>query len=421
MSAARWSRRSARTWGRSGSLGRRSIPFLPAFILPYLSIDLFFVGAPFLCADRAELGTHARRITLAVVTAGAFFLLMPLTLAVTRPRADGWMGDFFAAFCAVDQPFNLFPSLHIALGVLLVEIYGRHTRGALRWAVQVWFILVGVSTLFTWQHHIVDVLGGFALAVGCIWFVRPSPPAPAVTPHARIGAYYALLALLALLVGTLFPTPWGVVMAWPFFALAVTSLAYFGAGPGIFRKANGRLRWVSRIVLAPVLFGQWLSLRHYRRQSRPWDRVAPGVWVGRVLDEPEAMQAVREGVTAVIDLTGEFDEARPLRARRYLHLPILDLTAPTPAQLDEAVAFLRGEKACGGTTYIHCKIGYSRSAAVAGAWLLASERAGDADDALRRLRAARPGIVIRPEAEAVIRAYAARFEKEPAIASALEA
>ncbi len=66
-------------------------------------------------------------------------------------------------------------------------------------------------------------------------------------------------------------------------------------------------------MLAPVLLGQQLSLLYYRRQCRPWDEAAPGVLIGRQLTDAEAAEAIRTGVTAVLDLTGEFSEAAPLR------------------------------------------------------------------------------------------------------------
>src|SRR5690242_7151003 len=40
----------------------RRIPLIPALIVPYMSIDLFFFGAPFLCDTAGELRTHVRRI-----------------------------------------------------------------------------------------------------------------------------------------------------------------------------------------------------------------------------------------------------------------------------------------------------------------------------------------------------------------------
>src|SRR5262249_33761876 len=52
----------------------RQIPFMPFFILPYMSIDLFFIGAPFLCRTDRELSSLVKRITAAIIVAGICFL-----------------------------------------------------------------------------------------------------------------------------------------------------------------------------------------------------------------------------------------------------------------------------------------------------------------------------------------------------------
>jgi protein phosphatase len=150
-----------------------------------------------------------------------------------------------------------------------------------------------------------------------------------------------------------------------------------------------------------------LSLAYYRRQCRAWDEVARGILIGRILTEAEAAAAVKQGVTAVLDLTAEFSETAPFRAVTYRNLPILDLTGPTQDQLHEAAVFLAAEAAT-GTVYIHCKIGYSRSAAVAGAYLLASQAAATVEEAVSRLRQVRPSIVLRAEAMEALRAFARR-------------
>jgi len=72
--------------------------------------------------------------------------------------------------------------------------------------------------------------------------------------------------------------------------------------------------------------------------------------------------------------------------------------------LRQAVEFI-SRRAERGVVYVHCKVGYSRSAAVVGAYLLASRRAGSVDQALAILRDSRPGIVIRPEALAALNAF----------------
>ena len=83
----------------------------------------------------------------------------------------------------------------------------------------------------------------------------------------------------------------------------------------------------------------------------------------------------------------------------------LDLTAPTVEQLREGVSFINIHTQQ-GTVYVHCKLGYSRSAAMVGAYLLASGQAADVARAITMLRRARPGIIIRPEVRASLSAFA---------------
>ncbi len=88
----------------------------------------------------------------------------------------------------------------------------------------------------------------------------------------------------------------------------------------------------------------------------------------------------------------------------YINIQVLDLTELGLAQLQEAVDFV-GRESGSGTVYIHCKAGYSRTAAVAGACLLASGEANSVDQAVTMLRKARPSIVIRPEARAALEEF----------------
>src|SRR5207302_1356059 len=114
-------------------------------------------------------------------------------------------------------------------------------------------------------------------------------------------------------------------------------------------------------------------------QCGPWDEVVPGVWIGRKLNDKEAADAIRQGVTAVLDLTVEFDEARPFLNVAYRNVPILDLTAPTQEQLEDIATFI-AQHASTGVVYIHCKVGYSRSAAAVGAYLFASHKAASVEE-----------------------------------------
>ena len=373
----------------------RAIPFIPLLILPYLSIDLFFLGAPFLCRTDRELSNFAKRVVAAILIAGTCFLLFPLRFAFPRPHASGWTGALFDWFRALDAPYNLFPSLHAALWLLLVNIYARHLRGVVLVGAMIWFGLIGLSPILTYQHHVIDILGGFALAGYCFYFFRELSEQLPVIANRRIGFYYTAGALLILALVLAF-WPGGVLLFWPGFALGLVASAYFGVGPIIFRKENGKLPLSAQFVLGPCLIGQYLSLLYYRRQCRCWDEITPRVWMGGKLGRRQAKRALRTGVTAVLDLSAEFSETKPFRAVRYRNIPILDLTAPTQEQLHEMGTFICQQSEA-GIAYVHCKIGYSRSAAAVAAYLIMSNKASDLEEALRMIRRVRPSVVIRPE------------------------
>lgn len=145
----------------------RAIPFVPFFILPYMSIDLFFVVAPFLCRSNRELSIFAKRIATAILVAGICFLVWPLRFAFPRPHTGGWLGALFDWFRGMDAPYNLLPSLHAALMLILADVYFRNTRGLARITIMVWFVLIALSPVLTYQHHLIDIFGGFALGVFC--------------------------------------------------------------------------------------------------------------------------------------------------------------------------------------------------------------------------------------------------------------
>ena len=150
----------------------RATPFVPFFILPYMSIDLFFVVAPFLCRTERELSILTKRIVTAIAVAGICFLLFPLRFAFPRPDADGFLGAIFDWFRGMDAPYNLLPSLHAALMLILLDVYIRRTGGFVRIAIVSWFVLIALSPLLTYQHHLIDIAGGFVLAALCFLIFR---------------------------------------------------------------------------------------------------------------------------------------------------------------------------------------------------------------------------------------------------------
>lgn len=116
----------------------------------------------------------------------------------------------------------------------------------------------------------------------------------------------------------------------------------------------------------------------------------------------------QQGIEAVLSLTEEPLPAEALRRHglESLHLPVDDMTAPTPAQFGAALDFLDLRRASGGGVAVHCLMGQGRTGAVLAAHLI---RAGDdVDSALSRLRTLCPGAVSSPLQERALAAFAAR-------------
>jgi membrane-associated phospholipid phosphatase len=99
-------------------------------------------------------------------------LLFPLRFAFPRPHVDGWLGVVFNWFRGVDAPYNLLPSLHVALTLILLDSYFRYTRRFIRVATMIWFVLIAFSPILTYQHHVIDIIGGVLLASVCFCLFR---------------------------------------------------------------------------------------------------------------------------------------------------------------------------------------------------------------------------------------------------------
>jgi protein-tyrosine phosphatase len=247
----------------------------------------------------------------------------------------------------------------------------------------------------------VDIIGGFIVAILSFYFFQEGNQRHN-TNH-KVGTLYGTLTITVLIV-SLLSWPLGIFLWWPATSLLILTCSYFGLVQTVYHKRNGKLTPWTRLPHAFPLLGQHLSLLYYKRQANPWDRIIPGLYIGRCLNEQEAHKLQKQGVTNTLDLTTEFSESGPLTTTGYLNIPVLDLTAPTAKQLAQGICFItEGRK--NGTVYVHCKIGYSRTVAMVGAYLLASHKARNTEEALDQIRQARPGVVIRPEVLQALHQY----------------
>jgi membrane-associated phospholipid phosphatase len=145
-----------------------AIPFVEWTIVPYVSICGFFALSFFVGRDPQELERHAWRLLLALLISVLCYAIFPLRMTFERPATTGVCGLLFSALAWVDLPYNRAPSLHISVLVLLWVRFAAYLAGWLRRALHVWFALIGVSVLTTYQHHVIDVPGGLLVGILCI-------------------------------------------------------------------------------------------------------------------------------------------------------------------------------------------------------------------------------------------------------------
>jgi len=84
-----------------------------------------------------------------------------------------WRGMFrFADRLNLD--YNLVPSLHVALSIVCIELFASHANFTGKCFLRAWGVLIAAATVLTHQHHLVDALTGFLLALAVVKFVRRS-------------------------------------------------------------------------------------------------------------------------------------------------------------------------------------------------------------------------------------------------------
>lgn len=154
-----------------------AVPLQPAWMLVYGSLYVFAFLLPIVVVRQPRLFRQWLKAFLTVMIAAyAGFILFP----TAAPRPDDVPGAGFFAWALrvvydVDPLHGCFPSLHVAYSfVSALTVYRVH-RG-LGIAALVWASIIGVSTLFTKQHFVVDVIAGALMAYAAyLLFLRGYP------------------------------------------------------------------------------------------------------------------------------------------------------------------------------------------------------------------------------------------------------
>ena len=138
-----------------------NIPLIPEFILIYCSINLVTILPLFTLTSR-KIKRMGYSFAASFLMAGIVFYFFPAPVGFTRGLQPANFSEIFRWLYILDESTNTFPSLHICLSYLTVRILAEDWH-RLRF-LWIWFFLICLSVLFTHQHHLIDILGGFILA-----------------------------------------------------------------------------------------------------------------------------------------------------------------------------------------------------------------------------------------------------------------
>lgn len=371
-----------------------SILLLPWTIIPYWSIDLLYGLSFLLPATRREMDRHAFRLLTVQIVCVTCFLLWPLTVSFNRPDLPGVFGGMFDLLMGFDKPFNQAPSLHIALLVVLWVRFAAHTTSRWQPLLHIWFALIALSVLTTWQHHFIDLPTGALVGFLSLWLwpiAQPSPLTDMQLTHHLQRRRLALRYLLgsALLVSLAFTFGGAVLwLLWPAVSLLIVSLNYlvFGA-QGFQKQENGALTPGAWGLLSPYLLGAWINSRLWTYRAPKPVHIIDNVWLGRIPTKRSLSK-----FNTLVDLCAEL----PINphGKQYRSFPVLDLTAPS-RRTCYAAAHSIEEMRQHGPVLVYCALGYSRSATAVAAWLLETGRNANLDEALACIRQAHPNVVLK--------------------------
>jgi membrane-associated phospholipid phosphatase len=139
----------------------RKTPYWPLFALVYFSTYPFVVQPFFVLSDARQFYVMLASFIAISVFSSLIHATVPSKIErveeVTAGGVSGWMLGLFQKTC---KPYGNFPSMHVGLSVPVVAANFMAGGPVLGGLTLVWAVLIALSTLFTKQHYIIDVLAG---------------------------------------------------------------------------------------------------------------------------------------------------------------------------------------------------------------------------------------------------------------------
>ena len=144
----------------------REIPMVPWMIHIYNSFHILLFMNFLIIKNPLKIKAIAISLISSSAIASVFFLLFPAELGFSRTENIQGYEFWYDALHWLDHPHNLVPSLHITFSALSTYVISTEIGSVfLKLIFLTWFLLICSSIVLVHQHHLIDIVSGFVLAV----------------------------------------------------------------------------------------------------------------------------------------------------------------------------------------------------------------------------------------------------------------
>ncbi|GHG77568.1 phosphatase PAP2 family protein [Comamonas sp. JC664] len=151
----------------------RHIPFIPAWALVYVSMDVLLLLSLLVFRAWRDMVPFALALSLETVVGALCFLVLPVEVSWPPRIVEGPWAWVFQLADTMNLERNYLPSLHVAFACTAALAYAERAGWLARTFFSLWALAIAASTLLIHEHHVVDVVAGAALAWGTWRLVAP--------------------------------------------------------------------------------------------------------------------------------------------------------------------------------------------------------------------------------------------------------
>ncbi len=341
------------------------IPFIPWTIIPYLTSGFFFVTVFFFCKNNDQLITLFKRLLFIIIVAGIFYFLFPLKFSLLKPDTNNALLQLLFQFIKnVDSPYNQAPSLHIAFAFIFWTVFRNFKKRRNLFAI--WLGFLGLSTLTTYQHHLIDVLTGAILAhISFIIFPRNQNNFQSRNFH--IANYYFLGGWIVIIISLLLNESYNsyyIILLWPSLILFLIGYHYQKNNVRFLKNTYGNISFYKKVFYFPYLATYWFFWMFFRKNKKTIE-ILPKIFISSKLDKLEIQNFNLNQNTLVYDFSAELEENSIIKENsQYFSVPILDVGTFEIVDIKKIVLEISEnykQLPSDGKILIHCTMGFSRS------------------------------------------------------------